>query len=409
MQARGRTGTTPTGCSSPCSAAAEARDEPGQGARRRWRLGSTASRSTRSFIGSPQWPLTHRNATSPRSVTSVDQRLPEVAVGDRLLRELVQPRASQPSPPAVAEAVDDVGRVGDDQQRARRGPAPPPAPPGSPSAGWWCGPRRRCRGRPSGDGPRPAAGSGVPRAGAVGVDRVERPARRSSTRRDLVESAARGERPVGRAAAVQVGPVVEAESLEQPRLNRLGARLVHPGTALAPGRHDLVADADRTGARAARRRIPGLHRTTVPSAAARTAPRVGSCRSRRRSCRPTSPTSSASSAPSRTPTGRTSTSWTTTSCRTSPSGCRSSRRWSRCRPIPVDCHLMIDDPDRWAPGYAEAGAKSVTFHVEAVSDAVAHGPRDPRGRRPGRHSRSSRARRSRRTPTCCPRSTWCSS
>jgi ribulose-phosphate 3-epimerase len=26
-------------------------------------------------------------------------------------------------------------------------------------------------------------------------------------------------------------------------------------------------------------------------------------------------------------------------------------------PIPIDCHLMIDDPDRWAPGYAEAGAR----------------------------------------------------
>jgi ribulose-phosphate 3-epimerase len=24
--------------------------------------------------------------------------------------------------------------------------------------------------------------------------------------------------------------------------------------------------------------------------------------------------------------------------------------------LPVDCHLMIDDPDRWAPAYAEAGA-----------------------------------------------------
>ena len=29
---------------------------------------------------------------------------------------------------------------------------------------------------------------------------------------------------------------------------------------------------------------------------------------------------------------------------------------------PIDCHLMIDDPDRWAPAYAEAGAGSVTFH-----------------------------------------------
>lgn len=39
-------------------------------------------------------------------------------------------------------------------------------------------------------------------------------------------------------------------------------------------------------------------------------------------------------------------------------------------PVPLDCHLMIEDPDRWAPGYAEAGARSVTFHVEAVTDPV---------------------------------------
>ena len=37
---------------------------------------------------------------------------------------------------------------------------------------------------------------------------------------------------------------------------------------------------------------------------------------------------------------------------------------------PVDCHLMIDDPDRWAPAYAEAGAGSVTFHVEAAAAPV---------------------------------------
>ncbi len=39
--------------------------------------------------------------------------------------------------------------------------------------------------------------------------------------------------------------------------------------------------------------------------------------------------------------------------------------------IPLDVHLMIDDPDRWAPGYAELGAFSVTFHAEAATDAVA--------------------------------------
>ena len=32
----------------------------------------------------------------------------------------------------------------------------------------------------------------------------------------------------------------------------------------------------------------------------------------------------------------------------------------------LDIHLMIEDPDRWAPAYAEAGAESVTFHVEAA-------------------------------------------
>jgi ribulose-phosphate 3-epimerase len=43
----------------------------------------------------------------------------------------------------------------------------------------------------------------------------------------------------------------------------------------------------------------------------------------------------------------------------------------RVSPLPLDVHLMIDDPDRWAPGYAEAGAYSVTFHAEAAADAVA--------------------------------------
>ncbi len=38
--------------------------------------------------------------------------------------------------------------------------------------------------------------------------------------------------------------------------------------------------------------------------------------------------------------------------------------------LPVDCHLMIEDPDRWAPEYAEAGARSVTFHIEAAAAPV---------------------------------------
>jgi ribulose-phosphate 3-epimerase len=38
--------------------------------------------------------------------------------------------------------------------------------------------------------------------------------------------------------------------------------------------------------------------------------------------------------------------------------------------LPLDCHLMIDDPDRWAVDYVEAGAESVTIHAEAARDVV---------------------------------------
>src|SRR6266702_3149869 len=38
--------------------------------------------------------------------------------------------------------------------------------------------------------------------------------------------------------------------------------------------------------------------------------------------------------------------------------------------LPLDCHLMIEDPDRWAPLYAEAGARNVTIHAEAVHAPV---------------------------------------
>ncbi|CRZ14633.1 ribulose-phosphate 3-epimerase [Mycolicibacterium neworleansense] len=38
--------------------------------------------------------------------------------------------------------------------------------------------------------------------------------------------------------------------------------------------------------------------------------------------------------------------------------------------IPMDCHLMIDQPERWAPPYAEAGAYNVTFHAEATDNPI---------------------------------------
>jgi len=37
-------------------------------------------------------------------------------------------------------------------------------------------------------------------------------------------------------------------------------------------------------------------------------------------------------------------------------------------PVPLDCHLMIENPQRWAPGYAEAGSRNVTVHAEACAD-----------------------------------------
>ena len=38
--------------------------------------------------------------------------------------------------------------------------------------------------------------------------------------------------------------------------------------------------------------------------------------------------------------------------------------------LPMDAHLMITDVDRLAPAYVEAGAASVTFHVEAAAAPV---------------------------------------
>lgn len=38
--------------------------------------------------------------------------------------------------------------------------------------------------------------------------------------------------------------------------------------------------------------------------------------------------------------------------------------------IPLDCHLMITDVDRWAPEFVGAGAASVTFHAEATDRPI---------------------------------------
>jgi len=38
--------------------------------------------------------------------------------------------------------------------------------------------------------------------------------------------------------------------------------------------------------------------------------------------------------------------------------------------LPLDVHLMITDPEKYAPAFAEAGADSLTFHCEAAADPV---------------------------------------
>ena len=57
--------------------------------------------------------------------------------------------------------------------------------------------------------------------------------------------------------------------------------------------------------------------------------------------------------------------------------------------LPLDCHLMIEDPDRWAVGYAEAGARNVTIHAEAVQSPGPHPADDPGRGRPGGPRRQS--------------------
>lgn len=46
-------------------------------------------------------------------------------------------------------------------------------------------------------------------------------------------------------------------------------------------------------------------------------------------------------------------------------------RMQQVAPKPLDVHLMIENSDRWAPGYAETGAYSVTFHAETTGNPVA--------------------------------------
>jgi ribulose-phosphate 3-epimerase len=39
--------------------------------------------------------------------------------------------------------------------------------------------------------------------------------------------------------------------------------------------------------------------------------------------------------------------------------------------LPLDCHLMVNEPEKMVPWFADAGADSLTFHIEAAEDAPA--------------------------------------
>jgi ribulose-phosphate 3-epimerase len=39
--------------------------------------------------------------------------------------------------------------------------------------------------------------------------------------------------------------------------------------------------------------------------------------------------------------------------------------------IPLDVHLMIEKPESWVGKYAQTGASSITFHLEAAKDPIA--------------------------------------
>ena len=80
---------------------------------------------------------------------------------------------------------------------------------------------------------------------------------------------------------------------------------------------------------------------------------------------------------------------------------------SRATDTPLDAHLMIEDADRNALAYVEAGAGSRDLPRRGRAGAGAAGQGDPRAPGPGRAWRSSRRPRSSPTRTCCPSSTCC--
>ncbi len=87
------------------------------------------------------------------------------------------------------------------------------------------------------------------------------------------------------------------------------------------------------------------------------------------------------------------------------------KRLKRATALPLDVHLMIDNPLEQLPWFLDAGADSVTVHVEPLQSRDGWPKRSPSLTRPARRrpSASSRARPSRRWPPSLPIWTWCSS
>ena len=70
--------------------------------------------------------------------------------------------------------------------------------------------------------------------------------------------------------------------------------------------------------------------------------------------------------------------------------------------IPLDVHLMLDQPEKYVEAFCRAGASSITIHEEIAADRAEILRRVSRRRYP-----SSPTRRWTPSSPCCPCATWC--
>ena len=72
--------------------------------------------------------------------------------------------------------------------------------------------------------------------------------------------------------------------------------------------------------------------------------------------------------------------------------------------LPLDCHLMIENPDDFIPDFAEAGADMIVRPPGGLPPSAPHPPAHRRSTTASRPSSSTRPRRSRRSSKSFP---WC--